>query len=425
MVQFWEENSIFSSTQHAYRSNHSCTSYWMDLYSKIMSFREGGWKVALLSLDLSSAFNCCSKKILIPKLKRLGFSDNALEIITQFMTNRRVRVKVGETLSSEVILEDSTPEGGISSPSLFQMLVLDFNALCKRIIDKCVALQNSGLKISIGGTDSNEYADDSLLILAAKDDSSLQILINIAYEEAFGYFSSNNLLVNSSKSELLVVGKSPGTKFFVNGIQDSDTMKLIGLRFDNKMNFLPQARYKAQQVAAKLSGLKRLSQWASFSLCLQVATSLLLSKLNHLLEIMGHSHVVQVVLQKSMNHILRIVTKGNNYSSVASMLTQCNLLNIKNQCRYQSCLWFKKCVEKGVGKFTRGLLTSYDQRTRTDAFKLVFVPKLKISEHSFVVQGALIYRELNMSGVLHGSYKEMKNSVKFKILDRFPNGNIM
>ena len=422
IVAFLEENAILSASQHAYRGNFSCTSYWMELSSKIVNYREKGCKVGLVSLDLSSAFNCCSTQILIPKLKRLGFSEEALDVITAFMTNRRIRVKIRDSVSSEITLKDSTPEGGITSPNLFQILIVDFSVLRNRVLNRCQQLGAN--EVQVCEVESNEYADDCLLIVAAKDDDLLQMAIDVAYEEAFNFFSSNNLLVNSSKSELMVIGKQSGKKFYVNGIEDSETMKLVGLRFDNKMRFLPQARYVTQLVASKLAGLKKLCSWATFNLSLRIARSLILSLMFYLLEIFGHSHNVQVILQRSINHILRIVTKGNSYSKISTMLGQCNMLNIENQCKFQTCLWFRKCVENGVGSFSRNMLTIFDERTRLDAYKLKMIPKLKISEDSFIYQGARLYRDLRMSGVLFSSRREMKESIRSRILALYGNGNI-
>ena len=144
----------------------------------------------------------------------------------------------------------------------------------------------------------------------------------------------------------------------------------------------------------------------------------------YLLEIFGHSHNVQVILQRSINHILRIVTKGNSYSKISTMLGQCNMLNIENQCKFQTCLWFRKCVENGVGSFSRNMLTIFDERTRLDAYKLKMIPKLKISEDSFIYQGARLYRDLRMSGVLFSSRREMKESIRSRILALYGNGNI-
>ena len=231
--------------------------------------------------------------------------------------------------------------------------------------------------------------------------------------------------MNSAKTELMVIGKAAGTSFTVNGIKDKDTMKLIGLTFDNKLSFMPHAQNLVRQVAGKLAGLKKLCAWANFSLCVSVAKSLILSKLYRLLEVMGQSHSIQVILQKSMNHVLRVITKGNRYSSISSMLLQCDLLNVENQCRFQTYLWFRKCMLEDVSSFTRSLVTDFDSRTRSTSFKLKFIPRLKASEHSFVYQGVKIFTELNESGRIFTSTKEMKTIYRQKLLNNHANGNVV
>ena len=71
------------------------------------------------------------------------------------------------------------------------------------------------------------------------------------------------------------------------------------------------------------------------------------------------------------------------------------------------------------------MLTNFDERTRLDAFKLKLIPKLKMTEDSFICQGASIYKDVQMYGVLFASWREMKECARSRIVALIENGNIV
>ena len=54
----------------------------------------------ILLTDLSKAFDCISHELLIAKLHVYGFSKNALNLIYDYLSNRKQRTKVQESFSS-------------------------------------------------------------------------------------------------------------------------------------------------------------------------------------------------------------------------------------------------------------------------------------------------------------------------------------
>ena len=46
------------------------------------------------------AFDCISHKLLIAKLKAYGFANNSLELISDYLSDRKQRTKIGERFST-------------------------------------------------------------------------------------------------------------------------------------------------------------------------------------------------------------------------------------------------------------------------------------------------------------------------------------
>ena len=57
-----------------------------------------GYAGAVL-MDLSKAFDTINHELLLAKLDAYGFSDNALNVISDYLTNRWQRIKINTSFS--------------------------------------------------------------------------------------------------------------------------------------------------------------------------------------------------------------------------------------------------------------------------------------------------------------------------------------
>ena len=87
-----------------------------------------GKSAAMISLDLSSAFNLLHKAVLILKLKSLGVGKEAISWIDSFLSDRTQQVRINETLSSPRNIKIGTVQGSKLSPILFFCLLTDIKA---------------------------------------------------------------------------------------------------------------------------------------------------------------------------------------------------------------------------------------------------------------------------------------------------------
>ena len=101
---------------HAYLRARGYDSYWQDLTTKICKGKDEKKKVSLQVWDLQSAFNLVQRSILLPKLERLGFSKKALELVSGFLSHRKICTKIEDCLSKMVDVDVGSPEGCIQSP---------------------------------------------------------------------------------------------------------------------------------------------------------------------------------------------------------------------------------------------------------------------------------------------------------------------
>ena len=118
-----EQNNYLSKYQSGFRPGRSTTDQLTRLESTIkMAFMENKIVVATF-LDLEKAFDLMWTTGTILKLREFGITDNMLKWIHNFLTDRKIQVRVGVETSDPLKLENGCPPGSVLSPILFNVII--------------------------------------------------------------------------------------------------------------------------------------------------------------------------------------------------------------------------------------------------------------------------------------------------------------
>ena len=157
---------------------------------------------AVLMLDMSAVFDLVNHDLLIKKLDAYGFDTESRSWICSYLTSRSQQVYIDGAESEFLDVSIGVPQGSILGPLHYVICTnelpecvhnhlpqnhTDFNTLCKECGTICC------------------YADDSTYTFSAKDPQELTMVIADKYQNIATYISQNKLVLNSSKTHLLIM----------------------------------------------------------------------------------------------------------------------------------------------------------------------------------------------------------------------------
>uniref|UniRef100_A0A8K9USR6 Reverse transcriptase domain-containing protein n=1 Tax=Oncorhynchus mykiss TaxID=8022 RepID=A0A8K9USR6_ONCMY len=233
--------------QFAYRPNRSTDdAISTTLHTALTHLDKRNTYVRMLFIDYSSAFNTIVPSKLVIKLETLGLDPALCNWVLDFLTGRPQVVRVGNNISSPLILNTGAPEGCVLSPLLYSLFTHD-----------CVATHASNSII--------KFADDTTVVgLITNNDET-------AYREevrALGVWcQKNNLTLNVNKTKEMIVDfrkqqrEHPPIHIDGTVVERVASFKFLGIHITDKLNWSTHTDSIVKKAQQRLFNLRRLKKF--------------------------------------------------------------------------------------------------------------------------------------------------------------------
>jgi len=125
LVWHLEKNNLLNAAQSGFRQRRSTIDHLVRIADQINKSINNRQYTVATYLDFSNAFDLLYVKGLLKKLSDLNITGQLYNWIAEFLNGRKIRVRVGASLSDSYKLENGSPQGSVLSPILFLILIND------------------------------------------------------------------------------------------------------------------------------------------------------------------------------------------------------------------------------------------------------------------------------------------------------------
>ena len=195
----------------------------MSFVGEVLSAFNENKMVLSVFIDLRKAFDSTTHNLILRKLDKLGFGENALKWYQSYLSKRMQRVTIAELMSQWTEVKVGIPQGSLLGVLLFQLLIND-------------------LPKSLSFCQSILYADDSTIFLVGRSLKFLRTKLQSDLASLSEWLWANQLKLNVSKTKYVLFhedGLTPHVDLVVNdqSIGRSANFKFLGVTLDPALSF--------------------------------------------------------------------------------------------------------------------------------------------------------------------------------------------
>ena len=195
---------------------------------------KGGYVCAMF-MDLSKAFDTIHHDLMIAKLGAYEFSQDPLQYMRSYLTNREQRVRVNSSFSTWENIITGVPEGSILGSFLFNVFIND-------------------LFLFVSSSYLSNDADDKTLYAFGYNLEEVKNTLHFDFDLVSKWFEENYMVLNADKCHFMCPGKDTEneTLIFNNFIfNDSNEEKILGVTIVNKLTFKGHIKILCGKAAQK------------------------------------------------------------------------------------------------------------------------------------------------------------------------------
>lgn len=253
LIDHLARNALIPEEQHGFTTGKSTSTAVIKIVEYLIKTIEMGNTSTAIFLDFSKAFDCLNYDMLLRKLGDYGVRGAAASWFRSYLHGRTQVVEIktktqGERkgiISNPLPIKRGVPQGSVLGPILYAIFVSDFpthlNQYCSMLM----------------------YADDTVLLIQNEQPINIEIESYIAINMALEYCQANDLVLNSTKTQQLIMGRKKDEVIELPEAERLTHIKYLGVTIDEHLSWNAQVDQLCVKLSTAIYVLRRLNQIAS------------------------------------------------------------------------------------------------------------------------------------------------------------------
>ena len=136
LTRLLEKLGIIHKNQSGFRRKRQVHDHIIRLTNEVNKGRDRGNRpIAAIFIDMEKAFDTLWREGTLEELENKGITGNTYNYIKSYLSDRTFQVRVGDTLSDSRTQINGTPQGGVLSPTIFNILINKVNDITTEFPD--------------------------------------------------------------------------------------------------------------------------------------------------------------------------------------------------------------------------------------------------------------------------------------------------
>ena len=324
-------NNIISKQQAAYLPSDSTAQQLLSMIHLIKTTMASNNIAQGVFLDVSAAFDAVWHKGLLAKLEQINISGTALQLFSNYLSNRHSVTVIDGHKSTELPLLAGVPQGSRLGPLLFIIYINDL----------------------VSDLESNPfvYADDTTLIATGSSTYETTNILNRDLFKISNWAHTWKVTFNASKSKDMIFSKfllpSYPTILGLQCIERVHLHKHLGLYINSSLTWDKHIESIVKKVNLKLSIMWQVKELSRQ--CLDVLYKLhVRSSIDYAITVFGPSlNASQIKILDNLNYrAARLVTGAQKYTSSEKLLNELGWENTTKRIEYLCLTQFYKIIHR-------------------------------------------------------------------------------